>query len=241
MTDWRDQEERIRRVYAKRDASGKRALARAERPEMRVWRESHHRAARGLLSCVLPVREGDLDLAGLECLDVGCGSGTWIATLVEWGATPSKLRGVDLLEDRILAARAAVPQADFRLGSGWALDVDDRSMDLVCANTVFSSIIDGEARARLASEMLRVVRPAGAILVYDFRVSHPANPDTVGIPSREVARLFPEAAIRSRSLILAPPLARPLAHLSTTFVSALEAIAPFLRTHAMHLIRPRSA
>ena len=134
-----------------------------------------------------------------------------------------------------------MPEADFRVGSGWALDFDDASMDLVCSNTVFSSITDAEARAGLAREILRTVRPDGAVLVYDFRVSHPANPNTVGIGMRKLARLFPGAVIRSRSLILAPPLARPLAKVSARLASVVEALAPFLRTHAMHLIRPRGA
>ena len=224
------EETRIRAVYAQRDRSGKRALSALERPE-NFWRARREQVARTLLADA-----GYGDLSSAEVLDVGCGAGDWLRTLCAWGADEGKLHGIDLLGDRIEAARAAAPVIDFRIGSGWALPFERGSMDLVCANTVFSSIPDPDARDVLAGEIGRVMKPDGWALIYDFRVSHPRNPDTVGIGRSEVRRLFPSLGARTRSLTLAPPIARPLTRVSVGLARLVEAGAPFLRTHAVHLL-----
>src|SRR5207253_10917506 len=111
--------------------------------------------------------------------DGGCGSGKWLRTLLEWGASAQRLHGVELLHDRIQQAKKISPAAiDFQVSDGWPIPFADRSMDLVCARTVFSSILDSRARSALAAEMRRVVKDGGYILVFDFRVKNPRNPDT---------------------------------------------------------------
>src|SRR5437016_3736140 len=44
---------------------------------------------------------GLLPLNRYRILDVGCGSGRELASLIQWGAVPERLCGVDLLQDRI--------------------------------------------------------------------------------------------------------------------------------------------
>jgi hypothetical protein len=79
--------------------------------------------------------------------------------------------------------------------------------------------------------MERVVRSDGMIVIFDFRISSPRNPDTTGIRRGEVQRLFSNFTVKSRSLILAPPLQRPLAKLSPWLALTIETFIPFLRTH----------
>lgn len=231
MASWREQEKRIREVYARRDAEGKRSLSHADRPEMRIWRAEREEVARRLLQL------GGIDLRSAHVLDVGCGAGDWLSTLAEWGTPSERLHGIDLLQDRIETARAALPDADLQVGSGWALPFPDGSMHLVCANTVLSSIREADARRALAEEMRRVLGPSGALLIYDFRISHPLNPETVGVGRSTVRELFQPMEVVTGTLTLAPPLARPLAALSPGMTRAVGAAMPFLRTHAMHLVR----
>lgn len=235
MKDQEEQEARIRAVYATRDAHGRRTLADPARPENRLWLAGRHRTVRALLA-----EAGWSDLRRARILDVGCGAGDWLRTLAAWGADPALLHGIDLLDGRIQEARAAQPQVDFRVGSGWSLPFDDGAMDLVFAQTVFSSIIDAGARVALAREMARVLALRGHVLVYDFRVSHPRNRDTVGVGAKEIIRLFPGRPVTSRSLTLAPPVARPVARVSAGLARGVEALLPFLRTHLMHRVDPPS-
>lgn len=223
---------RIRSAYAKRDVSGRARLYEWSRPDVALSRYLLHSAAARLL-------DGAKwhDLAQFEFLDVGCGTGGWLRTLQEWGARPQCLHGIDLLTDRIERALALAPHIDFRVSEGWPLPFENGSMDFVSAFTVFSSILAADARLALAHEMQRVLRSNGLMLLYDFRISRPDNPDTVGIGSAEVRRLFPGYQIKRRLVTLAPPLHRRLSRLSPAAAHLVAASCPVLRTHALYLLR----
>lgn len=228
-----DQEEaRIRAVYARRDQSGKRALHAWSNPDVLLNIYRFHSVA---ADCLRRARFNDL--SDLRILDVGCGSGGWLRQLLAWGATAENLHGIDLLPDRIECARRLAPQIDHRVGSGWRLQFDDAAMNLVTAHTVFSSIVNADARDRLAAEMIRVLAPQGCILIFDFRIHRPGNHDTVGIRRSEIRRLFPGFRLYSRSLELAPPIARRITPLAPLVALLLEALCPLLRTHSMHLLQ----
>jgi SAM-dependent methyltransferase len=125
------------------------------------------------------------------------------------------------------------------LAGGWNLPFPDRSFDLVTAQTVFSSITAPEGRSALSSEIKRVLRPSGAAQIFDFRLSRPGNPDTVGIGRREVVRLFPGFHLDRRTLNLAPPLARLLSGTGPRGLRRIESLLPFLRTHALYTLTRR--
>ena len=56
--------------------------------------------------------------------------------------------------------------------------------------------------------MMRVVRPGGLILWYDYHVNNPFNPDVRAVTARELSALFQDCDIERRRVTLAPPLAR---------------------------------
>jgi len=230
MVDTRAEEQRIRSVYGARSGEP----YRRDRPGA-AYDEYRQRVcwARAFGSA------GIDDPAGLEILDIGCGTGPWLRMLLEWGAEPARLHGIDLLEDRIERARAAMPAAiDLRVASAWPIPFDKASMDLAACSTVFSSILDPDARLALAGQMQRIVRPGGWMMVYDFVVSHPGNPDTVGIGKGEIRRLFRGCELRRMfRLTLAPPLRRLLTPRLLWFAHAIESFLPFLRTHRLYVLR----
>jgi SAM-dependent methyltransferase len=228
------EEGRIRQVYARRDSSGKAALYHWQRQDV-IYMVYRDRAVLAhALQCL-----GINDLSLLHVLDVGCGSGGWLRLLLEWGASPERLHGVDLLPDRIARAQALSPAGvDWRVGNAVGLDFADSSMDLCAASTVFSSILDPAARLALAQEMARVVKPGGYIMIQDYVVSAPTNPDTVGIPQREIRRLFP--AMRQRhsfKLIFPPPLLRLLPQGLLWLAHLCEVLLPFICTHRLFVLQ----
>lgn len=225
------EEERIRVVYSRRDASGKPGLYAWHRQEVLLSQYRFRSVAAAIL-----VANGLHDIGQLEVLDVGCGSGGWLLTLLTWGASSSRLHGIDLLQDRIENAKSLMPGVDCQIASGYSIPHPDASMDLISAHTVFSSIIAADSRKALAQEMQRVLKPQGKVLIYDFRVSDPRNPDTVSIRKAEINRLFPGLSVERRTLTLAPPLSRRLAKCSPVLTHLMESFLPFLRTHAFYLI-----
>ncbi|RME57974.1 hypothetical protein D6779_07460 [Candidatus Parcubacteria bacterium] len=81
------------------------------------------------------------------------------------------------------------------------------------------------------------LKPDGANVIYDFRLSHPRNSNAVRIGEREIRRLFPGMALTMRRVTLAPPLARAIAPVSPWLAYTLERALPFLRTHALYLLQ----
>ncbi len=182
-------------------------------------------------------REGFERLDDKRILEIGCGKGTWLRDFVKWGARPEHITGIDLLPDRISEARRTCPPGiAFMCGSAAQLDVHSASHDLVLQSTVFTSILDSRMREAVAREMLRVLRPDGLILWYDYHVDNPANPDVRGVGRREIHRLFAGCRIDLERVTLAPPLARAIAPYSRIACQLLEAV-PLLRTHYLGVIR----
>ncbi len=232
VASYREEEARIRTAYAHRDQSGKRGLYSWWQPDVLL---SYYRIQAVTAACLR--RAGWNELSHLRALDVGCGTGAWLRQLLAWGGRAENLHGVDLLADRIAAARRLAPDVDYRQADGWQLPYANASMDLVSAHTVFSSILNEHARAGVAAEMTRVLDPHGYILIFDFRISHPLNPDTIGIRRREIRRLFPGFRQYAQSLILAPPIARRLAPVAPWLAVVIEALCPLLRTHNVFLLQ----
>ncbi len=226
-------ESQIHSAYAQRDAQGK--------PDLYAWHRHevtyiYYRVKETWVKALKSA--GFKDISHLDILDVGCGSGGWIRMLMEWGATPSQLHGVDLLEDRIVKGKGLSPSdIDFRVNNGWVLPYENASMDLCAASTVFSSILDEGARKALAQEMTRVLKPNGWIMIFDYAISDPRNPDTIGIGRREILRLFRKLKLlRTYRLILAPPVLRIMPVKLLWLAHALEVLLPFLCTHRLYVL-----
>ena len=54
---------------------------------------------------------GHYPLANQKILEVGCGEGFWLRSLVHWGAQPHRVLGIDLLPERVARARATCAAA----------------------------------------------------------------------------------------------------------------------------------
>src|SRR5262245_15328636 len=81
-------------------------------------------------------------LTGKAILDMGCGRGGEVRQLLEWGASPCRLYGIDLLPHYIEQARRAYPLVRFECANAEHLPFADDSMDLVLLFTILSSILD---------------------------------------------------------------------------------------------------
>jgi ubiquinone/menaquinone biosynthesis C-methylase UbiE len=184
-------------------------------------------------------RNGVDSLVDKRILEIGCGQGAWLRDLIQWGAQPENLTGVELLSDRADEARRLCPTGvQVICGSAGKLDFPADTFDMVLQSTVFTSIQDHALKQQVSLEMMRVARPGGLILWYDFRVNNPRNPDVSGIGKKEILGLFPECQIELFSITPAPPLVRGLASWSWLSCYLLGKV-PWLRTHYLGVIRKR--
>lgn len=173
-------------------------------------------------------------LAGRRIAEVGCGGGGNLLDLLRLGASADGLTGIELLPERVAAARACLPNGLKLIeGDATAAPIAPASHDAVLACTVFSSLLEDEQQAELAAAMWRWLKPGGGVLWYDFAVDNPRNPDVRGVPVRRLRELFPDARLTVRRVTLAPPLARLLARVHPKLVAPLAACLPFFRTHCL--------
>jgi SAM-dependent methyltransferase len=209
--------------YARRGQGDRYSLLRPE-----VWQMWQERQ-RALLR-LMATRPGTP--ADWRAAEVGCGAGGNLLDLLRLGLLPAHLTGIELLSERLTAARAALPEGVRLLaGDASTADVTPGSQDLVLQSTVFSSILDDALQQRVADAMWAWLKPGGAVVWYDFTVNNPRNPDVRGVPLSRVRELFPQGRFTARRVTLAPPLARafPAAY-------AVFNLIPWLRTHRLVLI-----
>jgi ubiquinone/menaquinone biosynthesis C-methylase UbiE len=170
-------------------------------------------------------------------LEIGCGSGGVLQEVLTFGATPERLWGCDLLSKRAGQARQVLPEkVSLTCADGQSLPYPAHNFDLLLQYTVFSSILDQSIKANLAAEMLRVTKPGGMILWYDFWLN-PTNPQTRGVRPAEIRRLFPGCRFTFERITLAPPIARRLVPVSWGLCLFLESLKIF-NTHYLAAIRP---
>jgi ubiquinone/menaquinone biosynthesis C-methylase UbiE len=229
------EEARIRRVYSRRQEKIPQERYSYFNPGTLLIEQELERCS---LRCLAKV---GISLRDAVILEVGCGRGTRLANLIRWGASPEKMWGVDIIDSRIDDARRLLPSSVVvEVGNACNLRFRDDSFDLALQFTAFSSVLDGSMRQRMAAEMIRVLKPGGAIIWYDFHFNNPWNKDVIGIGKREIKSLFCDCAIEIRRLTLLPQLARSLGKFSPSIAGALSRTKVF-STHYLAAIRKKNA
>ena len=179
------------------------------------------------------------DLSNLRILEIGCGSGGVLSEFIKLGASANNLFGIDLLPDRLRPAHSLIPAASLCQADGQRLPYLPETFDLVLQFTAFSSILDPHVKHNMAAEMLRVLKPRGALIWYDFWWN-PTNIQTKGIRFKEIRTLFPGCSFKIRRITLAPPIARKVVPISLSLAKVLESFRIF-NSHYLVLIRKNNS
>lgn len=174
-------------------------------------------------------------LDSARVLEIGCGLGNTLSGMQGLGVKPENLYGVDLLKDRIEAARKLHPEINFKTANAESLDFGDATFELVLAFTVFSSIFDVKMASNVAGEMIRVLKPGGAVVWYDLRIPNPFNRNVRAISRSELRSLFSGCRMELQTVTLIPPIARRLGPLAPHFYRVMTTI-PALRSHYLGLM-----
>ena len=172
----------------------------------------------------------NLDRRTARVLDVGCGSGPGLVTLLRWGFLQRNLAGVDISAERIEEARAALPLADLRCESGMSLSHADNTFDLVTESTMFILMPDETTARGIAREMIRVAKPGGHIMIIDWRYSKPGSDVYKAVTPSRIAALFDiggatTVAAREKGALV-PPVGRRLSRYAPSLYFMIQALLP---------------
>lgn len=101
---------------------------------------------------------------GEDWLDVGCGTGALIQTIIET-ANPNSVIGIDPSPGYIEYAKARIASSDARFDAGNAesLPIDTATLNVAVAGLVLNFV---SQPSRAVAEMTRVVRPGGIVAAY---------------------------------------------------------------------------
>jgi len=119
-------------------------------------------------------------LRALDVLEVGCGGGANLAWLVELGADPAHLTGVDLIPERIAEARRKYAGIQWLEGNFLEPGVDvGGPFDVVMLFAVLTSVVNPEMKRRIVARCFELLRAGGALLFYDLmtRREDPGTPN----------------------------------------------------------------
>lgn len=220
----------IRQVYSE-----------SEGPNQDTWSplyndtELWHRV-RLLLEAGRMVRKIPTPVASLKVLDVGCGVGRSTRLLVDLGANPNNVLGIDFRQSAIEYAREINPAIRFK----HILDLEDwprEEFNLAVQCTAFSSIPGDALRKKSATLMEQSVGEDGYILWWDIlKANSFAGGDQI-----DPTKLFSSHRLLAlRRVSLQPNVEdciRPLRGLGPILVSALRRLC-YRPTHCIALFGP---
>lgn len=183
---------RIREAYAERDrkissTTWNEDIYHPRHPIGRLFSEHNHAVLVDALNRL------NIDLTDTAILDFGCGEGAWLRFLVELGANPANLHGIDLSEQRIKAAREINPAIDLTTSRGDLIPFPADAFDIVMQVVVFSSILNRDLAKSLLAEMCRVAKPGGYLFWIDHKKSHSESLE--GYPVELLSNWLPECSL----------------------------------------------
>ena len=183
-------------------------------------------------SVVQAVRSLEANPANAKVLDVGCGKGASLMSLLRMGFAPSNLYGVDIRPDQIAFTRNQLPVSPIQCGDASQLEFADSTFDIAHASAMFLQVPDEDLSARIASEMIRVTKTSGHILISDWRYSKLGSPEFKAMNKKRIARLF---SVGSHTLVqgvfpgqLIPPVGRFFSGHLPSLYFLVRAVFPFL-------------
>jgi SAM-dependent methyltransferase len=180
---------------------------------------------------IAALRAVELERSTARVLDVGCGTGASLLQFVKLGFRPSNLAGIDMDRERIEQAAITLPAVKFEVGSAESLPFSSGSFDLVFESTMLGTLESQSLLASIATEMIRVTRPGGYIMLVDWRYSRRGSGVKTAMSAAVLSRLFGvgelTSLVRRERGALVPPLGRKLSRLAPSLYFVAQSLLPF--------------
>lgn len=194
-------------------------------------------------SVVCALREISHDSATAKVLDVGCGSGGGLFQFLRVGYHPENITAIDVQCDRLEAGKRIYPSISFLNSDASAMGFPGASFDLVYESTMFATLADDAVCSQIASEMLRVCRTGGYILLVDWRTPNPWGKSYKALTKNRVKRLFRIGAhselVCTCPGAMVPPVGRFISAYFPSMYFFVSALFPLLVGQVAYLLRKK--
>lgn len=192
-------------------------------------------------SVVFASREIKHDNTQAIVLDVGCGNGGNLFQLIRLNYQIQNIIGIDMLKERLEIAKKNYPNANFFLGDASKMQFEDNTFDLVYESTMFATLPDDNLCKSIADEMIRVCKVGGYILLIDWRIPKPNNPNYNALTRKKLKSFFYVGTqtkfITVEKGALIPPIGRFLSKHIPSIYFLICKIFPFLVGQVAYLLR----
>lgn len=141
-------------------------------------------------------------------LDVGCGEGRVLRKLLDWGADPEKLFGIDLHQGAIEMARElSSPKISFSVQHADEMSFPDSRFDIILMIGVLQHVLDKKLQDVIAGELIRVLRPNGIIITLNINKQVKFNSpvlseNTAGFDKGDLEKIFPGCRVEYQNVLL---------------------------------------
>jgi SAM-dependent methyltransferase/glycosyltransferase involved in cell wall biosynthesis len=192
-------------------------------------------------SVVRALGSRDHDPQTAHVLDVGCGGGGDIYQLLRVGYAPALITGIEIQAERLDGAKKLYPHIRWMDGDATQMAFETGSYDLVFESTMFATLPDDLVRSAIASEMVRVCRPGGYLVLVDWRTPKPGDSNYKALAQRELRKLF--AIGRDTALAgvfkgaLVPPVGRFLSKYASWLYFPVAKLFPFLVGQVVYVLK----
>lgn len=186
----------------------------------------------GEAALVRALRSIDSNAATAKVLDVGCGKGASLMSLLRLGFMPTNLHGVDIRPEQIAFTRNQLPISTIQCADASRLQFAGNTFDITHASAMFLQVPDEVLSGGIAAEMVRVTKPGGHILVSDWRYSKPGSSEFKAVDKKRIARLF---SVGNHTIVqgvfpgqMIPPVGRFFSEHLPSLYFLVRAVFPFL-------------
>lgn len=135
----------------------------------------------------------NIDLRKLKVLDIGCGYGYWLRHLVEFGAQPCNLYGIDISAERIQIAQKMNPAINWLQVEEPPYPFKDQQFDIILQINVISSIPNQQLVKNITNEILRLKTSDGMIFWLDNVFS--LNKKVQCYRLAQIQKFFPDLSV----------------------------------------------